>query len=104
MCKWITTNLGADVPVHFTRFHPQYLLKNLPPTPVKTLETAYQIAKDAGINYVYVGNVPGHIHENTVCPNCGGDLIIRKGYHIVTNRIINGKCPDCSTAIPGIWS
>lgn len=104
MCRWITTNLGTDVPIHFTRFHPQYLLKNLPPTPIKTLNTAYQIAKDAGINYVYIGNVPGHIHEKTVCPTCNSDVIIRNGYHIVKNTLKNGKCPDCSTPIPGIWS
>jgi len=104
MCKWITTNLGTDVPLHFTRFHPQYLLKNLPPTPIKTLDTAYQIAKDAGINYVYVGNVPGHIHENTVCLSCNSDLIVRNGYHIVKNTLKNGKCPDCSTPIQGVWS
>ncbi len=104
MCKWITTNLGPDVPLHFTRFHPQYLLKNLPPTPVKTLETAYKIAKDSGINYVYIGNVPGHTYENTVCPSCNSNLIIRKGYFIIQNRIQDGKCPDCSTIIPGIWS
>ena len=104
MCKWITANLGTDVPIHFTRFHPQYLLKNLPPTPIKTLDTAYQIAKDSGINYVYVGNVPGHIHENTVCPSCNKDLIVRNGYHIVKNSLKNGKCPDCATTIPGVWS
>jgi pyruvate formate lyase activating enzyme len=104
MCKWITTNLGLDVPLHFTRFHPQYLLKNLPPTPVKTLETAYKIAKDAGIHYVYVGNVPGHSLENTVCPYCNTDLIVRRGYSIVKNRIKDGKCPECSAKIPGIWS
>ena len=104
MCKWITANLGTDVPLHFTRFHPQYLLKNLPPTPAKTLDTAYKIAKDAGINFVYVGNIPGHIHENTECPNCGAKLIVRKGYHIVKNRLKNGKCTDCTTTIPGVWS
>jgi len=104
MCKWITTNLGTDVPIHFTRFHPEYLLKNLPPTPLKTLDNAYQIAKDAGINYVYVGNTPGHIHENTTCPNCSEELVVRKGYYIVKNSISNGACPKCQTPIPGIWS
>ena len=104
MCKWIIANLGDDVPIHFTRFHPQYLLKNLPPTPKKTLDTAYQIAKNAGVNYVYVGNVPGHVHENTTCPNCHGILIVRKGFQIEKNRIIDGKCPDCKASIPGVWS
>lgn len=104
MCKWIIANLGADVPLHFTRFHPDYLLQNLPPTPVKTLDMAYQIAKDAGIHYVYVGNVPGHIHENTVCPDCGAELIVRKGYTILKNSIKDGRCPHCNAPIPGIWS
>ncbi len=104
MCKWIIDNLGPDVPVHFTRFHPQYLMKNLPPTPVKTLEMAYNVARDAGINFAYVGNVPGHPAENTVCPSCGKILIERTGYFIRSNNIINGKCSFCQTSIPGVWS
>jgi len=104
MCKWIITNLGNDIPIHFTRFHPQYLLKNLPPTPVSTLENAYKIARNAGINYVYVGNVPGHSGENTNCPACGHELIVRKGFYILKNRLKNGKCPNCSKTIPGVWS
>ena len=104
MCKWITANLGTEVPLHFTRFHPAYLLKNLPPTPVSSLENAYNIARNAGINYVYVGNVPGHSGENTNCPHCGHELIIRKGFYIVRNKIKNGKCPNCSSVIPGVWT
>jgi pyruvate formate lyase activating enzyme len=104
MCKWIINNLGQDVPLHFTRFHPQYLLKNLPPTPVGTLEMAYDIAKDAGINYVYIGNVPGHKAENTVCPNCGKVLIERTGYFVKNINIKNGKCRFCDLEIPGVWS
>jgi len=104
MCKWIKQNLGPDVPVHFTRFHPQYLMKNLPPTPVKTLEMAYNIARDAGINFAYVGNVPGHPAENTICPSCGKILIERTGYFIRSNNIINSKCRFCQTSIPGVWS
>ena len=104
MCKWIKQNLGPDVPVHFTRFHPQYLMKNLPPTPVKTLEMAYNIARDAGINFAYVGNVPSHPAENTICPSCGKILIERTGYFIRSNNIINSKCRFCQTSIPGVWS
>lgn len=104
MCKWIKQNLGPDVPVHFTRFHPQYLMKNLPPTPVKTLEMAYNIACDAGINFAYVGNVPGHPAENTICPSCRKILIERTGYFIRSNNIINSKCRFCQTSIPGVWS
>jgi pyruvate formate lyase activating enzyme len=104
MCQWIVANLGVDVPLHFTRFHPQYLLRNLPPTPVKTLETAHNIAREAGLHYVYIGNVPGHSGENTYCHNCHTELIVRRGFYVIKNQINQGRCPKCSTAIPGIWS
>ncbi|MFC2089118.1 AmmeMemoRadiSam system radical SAM enzyme, partial [Calditrichota bacterium] len=71
LCKWINTDLGKDVPIHFTRFHPQYLMKNLPATPVRTLERAKEIADAEGLHYVYIGNVPGHSAESTYCPSCG---------------------------------
>jgi pyruvate formate lyase activating enzyme len=104
MCRWIMENLGPDVPLHFTRFHPQYLMKNLPPTSLPTLKQAYQIAKDAGIHYVYIGNVPGQPEENTYCHNCGKLLIERQGYFIKAIHIKNNCCIFCSTPIPGIWS
>lgn len=104
MCQWIFKELGPDVPLHFTRFMPMYLLKNLPPTPVSSLENARQIAKQAGLNYVYIGNVPGHPAENTYCPKCGKILIGRTGFAILENHIQNGKCKYCSNRIPGVWS
>lgn len=104
MCKWIIKNLGPDVPLHFTRFHPQYLLRNLPPTPQRTLEMAYNVARDAGINFVYIGNIPGHPAENTMCPGCGKIIIERTGYLIRSNNIINSKCRFCQTKIPGVWN
>ena len=103
MCRWIVQKLGPDVPVHFTRFHPMYKLVNLPSTPVATLERSRQIALDAGIHFAYAGNVPGHPGENTYCPQCGATVIERAGYAILANRIAAGKCPDCGTAIPGVW-
>jgi len=103
MSKWILSNLGPDVPIHFTRFHPEYLLTNLPPTPVKTLEIAYNTAKDAGLNFVYIGNVPGHQAENTYCPNCNKLLIQRLGFSIKENNIVDGKCKFCGKDIPGVW-
>ncbi len=103
MCIWIKDNLGKDVPLHFSRFHPEYKIRNLPPTPVKTLEKAYRIAKEVGLHYVYIGNVPGHPAENTYCPKCGKLLIERKGYLIVRNNIKEGACKFCGEAIPGIW-
>ncbi len=104
MCKWVHEHLGPDVPMHFTRFHPTYRIKNLPRTPVPTLERCRQIALDAGIHYVYAGNVPNHPGENTYCHNCRHELIRRVGFRVVANRLRDGKCPKCDTAIPGVWS
>ena len=104
MSRWVMENLGPDVPVHFTRYHPQYLLKNLPPTPVGTLESAHRIATAAGIHYVYIGNVPSHAAESTYCHHCGQTLIERHGYLIGANHIIDAKCEYCQTTIPGLWS
>jgi pyruvate formate lyase activating enzyme len=103
MCQWIKSELGATVPVHFSRFHPMYKIKNLPSTPIKTLEQARAVARDIGLHYVYLGNVPGHEGENTYCPGCGELLIGRVGYHIVKNVLKAGKCPSCGLAIPGVW-
>jgi len=103
LIKWILENLGRDVPVHFTRFHPQYLLKNLPPTPIKTLERAKEIADAAGLNYVYIGNVPGHPAENTRCPACGKTVIKRTGFIVRENNILKDKCRFCSATIAGKW-
>lgn len=104
MCNWIFSELGADVPVHFSRFYPMYLLKNLPPTPVSTLERARDIAIDSGIKYVYIGNVPRHHGENTYCPKCRKMLIHRMGYTILSNEIVGGKCKFCNEKIAGIWT
>ena len=104
LCRWVKKNLGPDVPIHFTRFHPTYRLTDLPPTPVETLERAWKIGRSAGLNYVYLGNVPGHPGENTVCPGCGEILIRRVGFQIIKNRLEKGSCPDCRHSIPGVWS
>jgi pyruvate formate lyase activating enzyme len=104
MCRWLMTEAGPDVPVHFSRFHPMYLMKNLPPTPISTLEKAYETALEEGLHYVYIGNVPGHKAENTICPNCGNTIIRRRGYQIESMDIIEGKCRTCQNPIPGIWT
>lgn len=105
LCKWIKENLGSDVPVHFTRFYPTYKLKNLPPTPVATVERAREIALANGIDFPYVGNVPsGHPGESTYCPGCGELVIKRAGYRVLSMDIEKGKCPGCGAEIPGIWS
>ncbi len=103
LSKWLLKNIGDSVPIHFSRFYPQYKMKNLPPTPVKTLETAYSIAKEEGLKFVYIGNVFGHKYESTYCPNCGKTLIKRVGYKITQNNIIDGKCRFCKTKIEGVW-
>lgn len=104
MGAWLMNEIGPDIPVHFTRFHPQYLLKNLPATPVSTLERARAILKDAGIRYVYIGNVPGHEGESTWCHSCGKKIIERTGYRIASLSVKDGKCGFCGTRIPGVWS
>jgi pyruvate formate lyase activating enzyme len=104
LTRWVKTKLGSEVPVHFTRFHPTYRLTDLPPTPVATLERAWKIGREAGLDYVYLGNVPGHPGENTVCPGCGEILIRRVGFRVIKNNLDNGACPDCHREIPGVWS
>jgi len=101
---WIKENLGIFVPVHFSRFYPQYLLTNLPPTPITSLEEARNISLHAGIKYVYIGNVPGHFGENTYCHKCNKLLIHRMGYTVLENEIKSGKCKFCGEKIPGVWT
>lgn len=103
MCIWIRDELGKDVPLHFSRFHPTYKLKNLTPTPTKTLEEARNVALAQGLEYVYIGNIPGHEAENTYCPNDNKVVIKRTGYRVLENNVINGKCKFCGTGISGVW-
>lgn len=104
LADWIISEVGPDVPVHYTRFHPDYKLQNLPPTPVATLERARQIAMDKGIHYAFVGNVPGHPGNNTYCPNCGEIVIKRSGFFVLENHVQDGKCGYCQHPIAGVWS
>ncbi|SPF47215.1 Radical SAM domain protein [Candidatus Sulfotelmatobacter kueseliae] len=103
LARWVKANLGQDVPLHFTQFHPEYLLKNLPITPVPTLERAKAIADAEGLHYVYIGNVPGHPAENTYCPKCRRIVVERVGLTAKQMLISKGKCPFCGQPIPGIW-
>jgi pyruvate formate lyase activating enzyme len=103
LVKWVKTNLGPDVPLHFTRFHPEYLLKNLPPTPVGTLDRAKAIGDAEGLRYVYVGNLPGHPGENTYCPKCRRAVVERAGFTVSRLRLRAGKCEYCQERIPGVW-
>ncbi len=104
MAKWIAKAMGLDIPVHFSRFHPTYRLKNLPPTPLATMEAARKAALDAGLKFVYLGNVPFHAGEHTWCPSCGKKVIERMGFRSDPSGLAAGKCAGCGTAIPGVWS
>ncbi|ABW01383.1 AmmeMemoRadiSam system radical SAM enzyme [Caldivirga maquilingensis] len=100
MLKRIMDYLGPDVSIHFLRFHPDYKLSNLPPTPVKTLEKHAELARRMGFRYVYLGNVPGHKLENTYCPNCGNVVIRRYGFQILeVNLTEDNRCRFCGAKI-----
>ncbi len=103
MSRWLLQSVGPEVPIHFSRFYPAYLMQNLPPTPVSTLENAYRIAREEGLRYVYVGNVPGHKGESTYCPRCETRVIHREGFTVRDIRIRDGCCASCRQVIPGVW-
>ena len=103
MVGWILDNLGPDVPIHFSRFWPQYKLRSLYPTPVETLKAAREIALKAGVHFAYIGNVPEIGSESTSCPKCGKVVIKRVGYSVLKNNVTDGKCAFCGEKIPGIW-
>jgi len=104
MCRWIMKEIGPEVPLHFSRFYPSYLMKNLPPTPISTLEKLRNTALEEGLHYVYIGNIPAHEAENTYCPNCGKIIVKRMGYLIEQINIEKGRCVFCGHKIPGFWS
>ncbi|MFH1128423.1 MAG: AmmeMemoRadiSam system radical SAM enzyme [Candidatus Omnitrophota bacterium] len=104
MCLWIKENLGADTPLHFSRFWPMYKLAQLNPTPIETLQRLRQAALGCGLKYVYIGNIGTNPAENTYCPKCGKIVIGRRGYFIVENNIIDGKCKFCAERISGVWN
>src|SRR4030043_172021 len=94
--KWVKDNLGDETPMHFSRFHPQYRLTNVEPTPVKTIEEAVKIAENLGMRYVYAGNVYAHDRESTHCPKWGRKVIDRTGYQVSRVRT---ACPGCGEKI-----
>jgi pyruvate formate lyase activating enzyme len=104
MCEWIRNDVGADVPVHFSRFFPMYKMTGVPPTPVTALERARDIAVKAGLHYPYVGNVPGHPGEHTYCPACKKAVIRRSGYNMLEYNLKAGRCKYCGERIGGIWA
>lgn len=104
MCNWVRRELGADTPLHFSRFYPLYKLQRLPSTPVSILEQARAVALSSGLEYVYIGKVPRHRAWNTFCPRCENVIIQRTGYMISGTHLKEGKCGYCGKPIPGIWA
>ncbi len=98
----IVTDLGPEVPWHVSGYYPAYRFA-APPTPLRTLERAWQVGREAGLEFVYLGNVPGHPLENTRCPGCGALLVERWGLQVIRQRLERGCCPECGRAIPGVW-
>jgi pyruvate formate lyase activating enzyme len=104
MSTWIAKELDVDVPLHFSAFHPDYKMTSIPGTPIETLIQARQIALDAGLLYVYTGNVHNAEGDTTYCPSCGGVLIVRDWYEIKQYHVTpDGHCPDCNTRIAGCF-
>lgn len=100
LAGWVRDNLGRDTPFHLLRFHPNYQLTSIPSTPIDTLEKGCEVASEVGLNYVYVGNAPGHRYENTYCPNCHELLIKRFSFEIMKwNLTKDMRCPACGQKI-----
>ena len=103
-CAWIAANLGVDVPVHFTAFHPDFRMMDVPPTPPETLVRARRIAMDAGLRYVYVGNIHDEGGSSTYCHACGEKLIGRDWYKLTGWKLdTHGNCRRCGTPLPGVF-
>jgi pyruvate formate lyase activating enzyme len=102
LSTWIARELGPDVPLHFSAFHPDYKMTEVPPTPPATLTRARETALSAGLHYVYTGNVHDLLGGSTFCPACKAPLIVRDWYRIEDLRMTSdGRCPACGTLIPG---
>ena len=102
--RWVVANLGVDVPLHLLRFHPAHRLTHLPPTPVSMMAQGREAAVSAGLRYVYMGNVAGLGGGETRCPKDGELLLERRGFQVVTNRVLAGACPKCGTKIAGVFA
>ncbi|MGI0090768.1 MAG: AmmeMemoRadiSam system radical SAM enzyme [Nitrososphaerales archaeon] len=101
LSKWVYDNLGPTTPIHFLRFHPDYKMMEFPPTPTKTLEAHHKIAKEVGLEYVYIGNVPGHPLEHTYCHGCKAVAVRRYGFDITEWNLDNqNRCKSCGAKIP----
>lgn len=95
--------VSADMPWHVSAFYPMYKMLDVPPAGAEILRKGVKIGREAGLKFIYAGNIPGQ-DENTRCPICKEMLIERLGYRIMRNSVVEGRCPKCSTALPGVWS
>ncbi len=103
LCEWFARELGPDVPLHFTAFHPDYKLADVARTPPETLTRAREIARAKGLRYVYTGNVHDPAGGTTSCHGCGAALVVRDWYQILSYRLNGAACPDCGATIAGVW-
>jgi pyruvate formate lyase activating enzyme len=105
LSKWVARELGTDVPLHFTAFHPDHKMTDVPPTPAATLTRARHISRGEGLRHVYTGNVHDRDGGTTHCPACGAAAIVRDGYRILRYRVTStGACSECGAAIPGVFA
>lgn len=102
LCEWILAHLGAEVPLHFSAFHPDYKMLNVPRTPLATLTRARKIALAAGIQYCYLGNIQEADGQTTFCPSCHTELIRRDWHTIISNQLKSGRCGHCGAKIAGV--
>jgi pyruvate formate lyase activating enzyme len=102
LCKWVSTEIGRDTVVHFSRFFPYYKLQDVPPTPEETLVRIKKIAERC-LDYVYIGNIHITNSEDTFCPKCKSDIVLRSGFVVIDRKMNKNKCFNCGNIIPGLW-
>ena len=100
LIRWVIENLGPDTPMHFTRYHPEYQMTKPQATPIRQLEAIYELAKEHGLLYPYLGNIPDSPYQNTYCPSCGAVLIQRHGYRIDISGLKQDRCIICGHRTP----
>ena len=103
LSRWVCEKLGPDVPLHFTAFHPDFRMRDVPPTPAATLERARSIGREAGLRYVYTGNIHDPAGQSTYCHGCDTCLIGRDGYLITEWNLVEGRCRSCDTVCAGVF-